>query len=71
MTSRVEDAMPERPTIVADEHLTYLDELRESGETNMHGARPYLMREYPELSSDEALQVLLYWQHSFAERHPR
>ena len=29
------------------EHLDYLDELRESGITNMFGARPYLMQSYP------------------------
>jgi len=32
----------ERPEIVTDEHLDYLDELRESGVTNMFGAGAYL-----------------------------
>lgn len=60
-----------RPQIVSDEHLEYLDELRESGDTNMFGARPYLMIEFPDLSSKEAQSVLLYWMHSFGERHPK
>lgn len=59
-----------RPEIVTDEHLEYLDDLRESGETNMFGARPYLMGEFPELSNQEAQTILLYWMHSFSERHP-
>ena len=37
MTDKVE-----RPDIVTDEHLEYLDDLRESGVTNMFGAGSYL-----------------------------
>lgn len=60
----------ERPEFVLDEHLEYLDELRESGETNMFGARPYLMAEYPELEQKEAAEILTYWMKTFSERHP-
>ena len=56
-----------RPEIVRNEHLTYLDELRKSGDTNMLGARPYLIREFPELTGDEAGAVLSYWMKSFGE----
>ena len=59
-----------KPDIVNDEHLEYLDELRESGDTNMFGARPYLQREFPTLSKQEARDVLHYWMQSFGERHP-
>ena len=59
-----------RPEIVEDEHLGYLDELRAWGATNMFGARPYLMEEYPELTSKEAQSILLYWMDSFSERNP-
>lgn len=59
----------ERPDICGDEHLQYLDELRESGDTNMYGARPYLMSEFPELTKEEALEILVYWAESFAQRH--
>ena len=30
-----------RPDVVKDEHLKYLDELRDSAKVNMLGARPY------------------------------
>ena len=40
--------MEERPKFITEEHLEYLDELRESGITNMYGARPYLINEFPE-----------------------
>ena len=60
-----------RPSVVLDDHLSYLDDLRESGETNMFGARPYLMREFPELSKEDALIVVGYWMSSFEERHPQ
>jgi len=54
-----------RPDIVKTEMLTYLDALRESGITNMFGARPYLMDVFPELSKDEAGKVLSYWMQTF------
>ncbi len=54
-----------RPDFVTDEHLEYLNELRESGATNMFGARPYLMQEFPELDDKEAAEVLVYWMKSF------
>lgn len=60
----------ERPEIVEDEHLVYLDELRESGETNMYGARPYLMEGF-DLNKTDARVVLSYWMASFGERHPK
>ena len=58
-----------RPDFVENEHLVYLDKLRESGVTNMWGARPYLMAKFPELRREEAAQVLRYWMDSFTERH--
>lgn len=59
----------EMPKFCTDEHLEYLDELRDSGETNMFGARPYLLSEFPELSDKEGSEVLSYWMDSFSERH--
>jgi len=61
----------ERPEVVTDEHLRYLDWLRESGETNMWGATPYLMEMYGELSKQEARTIHSYWMQSFGERHPK
>jgi len=60
----------ERPECVTQEHLSYLDELRESGETNMYGARPWLRDAFPQLTKEQAGDVLTYWMHTFAERHP-
>ena len=60
-----EAGQKERPAFCTDEHLVYLDDLRVSGETNMFGARPYLMDEFPELTSNEAGAVLGYWMKSF------
>lgn len=36
----------------------YLNQLRESGKTNMFGARPYIMEEF-DMESDDAKQYLL------------
>jgi hypothetical protein len=51
------------------EYNEYLDELRESGVTNMFGAVPYLMDNFPWLSRREAKEVLLNWMDTFAARH--
>lgn len=59
----------ERPAIVTEKHLKYLDNLRKSGVTNMFGATPYLMRAFKKLKKDEARDVLLYWMRTFEERH--
>lgn len=60
-----------RPATLKEEHLRYLDVLRESGATNMFGAAPYLREMYPELSKTEARAILVYWMETFSERHPR
>ena len=61
--------MKEKPSFVTDDHLEFLDELRESGVTNMFGARPYLKKEFRTLSNDEAGEVVSYWMRTFSERH--
>lgn len=48
----------ERPEFCTNEHLRWLDDLRESGKTNMFGARPYLMEEFEELTEAEAGAIL-------------
>ena len=55
-----------RPEMITDEHLTYLDNLRESGVTNMFGAGPYVQSEFA-LSSQEAQHILSYWMETFGE----
>ena len=73
-----EQTEKQRPEYATDEMLQYLDELRESGDINMYGARSYLEREFPELvaghpsfhSSEKAHAVLSYWMSSFP-REPK
>ena len=59
----------EKPAIVTEEHLMYLDDLRESGVTNMFGAVPYIQDEFT-LGKKDATDILIYWMESFVERHP-
>lgn len=49
------------------EYFDFLDALRESGATNMFGARPYLMEAYPELSEKEASKILSDWMKNFGK----
>ena len=46
-----------------NQYFDYLDQLRESGKTNMFGAVTYLQRRFPELADDpdRAAQILLAW----------
>ena len=44
-----------------EQYFEYLEELKESGVTNMFGAVPYLMREFPELDEKEAKRILFVW----------
>lgn len=62
--------MIDRPSIVEDSHLTYLDDLRESGVTNMYGAGAYLERTFSELNRNEAHDILGYWMVTFSDRCP-
>lgn len=39
--------------------------LRDSGKTNMFGARPYLKQVFPELTDAEAGEILGEWMDSF------
>jgi hypothetical protein len=55
---------------IRNEVFEYLDDLRESGETNMFGARPYLMEEFG-FDQREATRWLAEWMQTFSERHPR
>ena len=53
---------------LVEDCLDYLDELRDSGRTNMFGATPYLMDEF-DLSRKEAMSVLRHWMDTFAARN--
>jgi len=47
----------------------FLDDLRESGVTNMFGAGPFIQREFG-LPKKQASKLLLEWMNTFGERHP-
>jgi len=64
----IEKSQIEKPEIVTDDHLEFLDDLRESGETNMYGAGPYLIDEFG-MSRKEARETTLYWMATFSARH--
>jgi len=57
--------MMERPAYCQDKHLEFLDNLRESGITNMLGARPYIVKAYPKLDINKAGEILAYWMETF------
>ena len=48
------------------EYYVYLEELRQSGETNMFGASPYLESVFG-LSRREAIKVLSNWMENYNE----
>lgn len=48
------------------EHLSFLDNLRDSGDVNMWGADVYLRTAYPYLSQRESRDILFYWMDTFA-----
>lgn len=52
------------------EYFDFLDELRESGVTNMFGAVTYLRQEFPELRNDpkKAAEILRTWMDTYADR---
>jgi hypothetical protein len=52
-----------------DEVFEYLDDLRESGETNMWGAGPYLQEQFA-MTKSEAGAAHTEWMRTFGERHP-
>jgi len=45
------------------EVFEYLERLRESGETNMFGATPYIVREF-DIPTKEARELLMKWMKS-------
>ena len=62
----------DKPAKLKEEHLLFLDKLRESGQTNMWGATPFLAEIFglrDNLNEKEQGEILLYWMGSFGERH--
>jgi len=55
-----------RPDGVTIEHLEYLDDLRESGDTNMYGAGEWLEDDF-DINKKDARKVLKYWMKTFGQ----
>lgn len=51
---------PERPDCLHDDHLVFLNSLRDGGTINMMGAAVHLRNEYG-LDRKESQEVLMYW----------
>lgn len=45
----------------------FLEKLRRSGETNMFGATPYLMKEF-NLTREEATKILVLWMSTYDQK---
>src|SRR5690606_37758272 len=58
--TNMSEQLDSRPTVVLDEHITYLNEWREAGEMNLHHASGYLQDGFG-LSPSDAEEVLRYW----------
>lgn len=62
--------MVKMPKVVSKEKVfVYLDELRESGVTNMYGAGPYVEDAF-DLDRRTARSFVVEWMETFEERHP-
>ena len=57
--------MSEKPEKLLGEHMEYLNDLRDSGVTNMFGSASYLKEEFPDLSKQEARAIVSYWMYNF------
>lgn len=54
-----------------DVYFNFLEELRQSGVTNMFGATPYLEAEFDELTHSEAVEILKEWMKNYSELSKR
>jgi hypothetical protein len=61
--------MKPMPEFCTETMLSYLDSLRESGQTNMSLAGDYIYTRFPELTRRQAGFVLMYWMATFEDRH--
>lgn len=53
---------------VTEEHLNFLDDLRDSGQTNMFGASRYIEQEFG-VTREQAREILCHWMDTFSERN--
>ena len=57
----------EKPEIVTDEHLLFLDYLKKSEKINMYAATPRIVKEFG-VGRPDARLILKYWMKTFSER---
>lgn len=50
-----------------DLYYNVLEDIRQAGICNMFGSTPYLVFECPELTNDEAKEILLEWMENYEE----
>lgn len=62
--SKREMANSQDSSVGIEDYFSYLDDLRDSGVTNMFGASPYLQSEFG-LDRNEARDILRQWMDSF------
>lgn len=69
--TETECSMEENNQNSYDKYFRYLDQLRESGETNMWGAAEYLERTFSELTCDHkrSSEILFFWMRYTEDRH--
>jgi hypothetical protein len=56
----------ERPAIVEDKHLTYLDDLRKRGTCNMYGSGAYIQKVFG-CNETDANDIVGYWMKTFGD----
>lgn len=54
-------------TPIEKEVMRFLNDIRDSGSTNMFGASTYILEEFPELNKSEARKILSLWMENFNE----
>ena len=59
------------PLGLEEQHLEFLDDLREGGSINMYGAGPELIKAYPDLDRHQATKIVTYWMQTFKERQEK
>ena len=61
------ETVTRKTTETEQEILEYLNDLRNSGATNMFGALPYLTAEFPDETKQECKRCLMLWMNNFNE----
>ena len=61
------ETVTRKTTETEQEILEYLNDLRNSGQTNMFGALPYLTAEFPDETKQECKRCLMLWMNNFNE----